>query len=93
MKPILFRGASVWDGSGAAAFPADVLVEGTRIKNIARAPEKLATDGVIVIEARGRSLYKDCSTTAALEHTLAADKASAAVPPKVRIGDDSLIEV
>jgi imidazolonepropionase-like amidohydrolase len=56
MKPILFRGASVWDASGAAAFPADVLVEGTRVKTIARAPEKLATDGVIVIEARGRTL-------------------------------------
>src|SRR6201991_1174068 len=56
MKPILFRGASVWDGSGAAAFPADVLVEGTRIKTIARAPGKLAADGAIVIEARGRTL-------------------------------------
>ena len=42
MKPILFRGASVWDGSGAPAFPADVLVEGDRIKTIARAPEKLS---------------------------------------------------
>jgi len=28
MKPILFRGASIWDGSGADAFPGDVLVEG-----------------------------------------------------------------
>jgi hypothetical protein len=45
MKPILFRGASVWDGSGAPAFPADVLVEGCRIKSIARAPERLATEG------------------------------------------------
>src|SRR3981189_3134152 len=56
MKPILFRGARVWDGSGAAAFPADVLVEGTRIKTIVRAPGRLATDGAIVIEARGRTL-------------------------------------
>lgn len=56
MKPVLFRGASVWDGSGAVAFPADVLVEGTRIKTIARAPGKLAVDGAIVIEARGRTL-------------------------------------
>ena len=51
MKPILFRGASVWDGSGAPAFPADVLVEGSRIKSIARAPERLATEGAFVIEA------------------------------------------
>src|SRR6202034_800150 len=56
MKPILFRGANVWDGSGAPTFPADVLVEGTRIKTIARAPNRLAIDGAIVIEARGRTL-------------------------------------
>jgi imidazolonepropionase-like amidohydrolase len=56
MKPILFRDASVWDGSGAAAFPADVLVEGDRIKTIARAPERLSADGASVIEARGRTL-------------------------------------
>jgi len=56
MKPILFRGASVWDGSGAPAFPADVLVEGSRIKSIGRASERLATDGAVVIEARGRTL-------------------------------------
>jgi imidazolonepropionase-like amidohydrolase len=56
MKPVLFRGANVWDGSGVAAFPADVLVEGTRIKKIARAPEQLAADGALVIEARGRTL-------------------------------------
>ena len=29
MKPILFRGANVWDGSGAPTFPGDVLVEGS----------------------------------------------------------------
>jgi imidazolonepropionase-like amidohydrolase len=52
----LFRGASVWDGSGAAAFPADVLVEGSRIKTIARTPGVLASDGAVVIEARGRTL-------------------------------------
>jgi imidazolonepropionase-like amidohydrolase len=56
MNRVLFRGASVWDGSGAPAFPADVLVEGSRIKTIARAPERLTTDGAIVIEARGRTL-------------------------------------
>ena len=56
MNRVLFRGASVWDGSGAPPFPADVLVEGTRIKTIARAPHRLATDGATVIEARGRTL-------------------------------------
>lgn len=56
MKPVLFRGASVWDASGSAAFPADVLVEGSRIKTIARAPHQLSTGGAQVIEARGRTL-------------------------------------
>jgi imidazolonepropionase-like amidohydrolase len=56
MMPILFRGASVWDGGGAPAFLADVLVEGSRIKSIARAPERLSIDGALVIEARGRTL-------------------------------------
>ena len=53
---VLFRGASVWDGSGAAAYPADVLVQGNRIKTIARSPGVLATDGAVLIEARGRTL-------------------------------------
>jgi imidazolonepropionase-like amidohydrolase len=56
MNRVLFRGANVWDGSGAPAFPADVLVEGARIKTIARAPDRLAVDGATVIEARGRTL-------------------------------------
>lgn len=56
MQPILFRGASVWDGSGTDAFPADVLVEGKRIKAIARTPERLTADGAILIEAKGRTL-------------------------------------
>src|SRR6202521_3284965 len=56
MNRVFFRDARVWDGSGAEAFPADVLVEGARIKTIARAPNRLTTDGAIVIEARGRTL-------------------------------------
>ena len=56
MKPILFRGASVWDGSGAPAFPGDVLVENGRIKAIARTPSRLSTEGATVIESRGRTL-------------------------------------
>jgi imidazolonepropionase-like amidohydrolase len=56
MKPVLFRGASIWDGSGAAAFPGDVLVEGKRINAVVPAPERIAVDGATVIEARGRTL-------------------------------------
>jgi imidazolonepropionase-like amidohydrolase len=56
MNRVLFRSANVWDGSGAPAFPADVLVEGGRIKTIAGSPSRLATEGAVVIEARGRTL-------------------------------------
>src|SRR5271155_4341783 len=56
MNRTLFRGANLWDGSGEAAYPADVLIEGGRIKTIARAPGALAADGAVVIEARGRTL-------------------------------------
>jgi len=56
MKPVLFRGACIWDGSGAAAFPGDVLVDGSRIRVVAPAPERLSVNGATVIEARGRTL-------------------------------------
>jgi imidazolonepropionase-like amidohydrolase len=56
MDRTLFRDASVWDGSGAAAYPADVLVEGGRIKAVARSLGELAADGARVIEARRRTL-------------------------------------
>jgi imidazolonepropionase-like amidohydrolase len=56
MNRTLFRGAKVWDGSGDAAYPADVLVEGGRIKTISRAPGALAAEGAAVIEARGSTL-------------------------------------
>src|SRR6201996_8768517 len=56
MNRVLFRGASVWDGSGAPAFPADVLVENGRIKAIAHTASRLSTEGATVIEARGRTL-------------------------------------
>ena len=35
MARILFRNCRVWDGSGTASFPADVLVEGERIRAVA----------------------------------------------------------
>jgi imidazolonepropionase-like amidohydrolase len=56
MNRVLFRNAQVWDATGAPSFPADVLVEGGRIKTIARTPGALAAEGAIVIEANGRTL-------------------------------------
>ena len=56
MNRILFRDARVWDGSGAAAYPADVLIEGGRIRAIATQRGQLEAAGARVIEARGMTL-------------------------------------
>ncbi len=56
MDRVIFRNAMVWDGSGADAFPGDVLVEGSRIRSVARTPGQLAADGAQSIDCRGRTL-------------------------------------
>ena len=56
MHRTVFRNASVWDGTGAPAYPADVLIEANRITAVARERGALSADGASVIEARGRPL-------------------------------------
>jgi imidazolonepropionase-like amidohydrolase len=56
MNRVFFRNAMVWDGTGANSFPADVLVEGNRIKTVARQVGQLSADGATVIDCRGRTL-------------------------------------
>ena len=56
MARILFRNCRVWDGSGAASYPADVLVEGERIRAVATDRGQLEAAGAEVIEARGMTL-------------------------------------
>ena len=56
MARILFRNCRVWDGSGASAYPADVLVEGERIRAVARDRGQLEAPGAEVIEAGGMTL-------------------------------------
>lgn len=56
MSRVIFRNAMVWDGSGAESFPADVLVEGNRIRTIARTPGQLNAEGATVIDCHGRTL-------------------------------------
>ena len=56
MNRVMFRGAMVWDGSGAEAYPADVLVEGKRIRTIARTLGQLSAEGATVIDGRGKTL-------------------------------------
>ncbi len=38
MTRVVFRNAMVWDGSGADSYPADVLVDGGRIRTVAKTP-------------------------------------------------------
>jgi imidazolonepropionase-like amidohydrolase len=56
MARILFRGAHVWDGSGTAAYPADVLIEGERIRAVATQLGQLEAAGAEVIDANGMTL-------------------------------------
>src|SRR6202142_4689540 len=56
MNRVIFRDAMVWDGSGTASFPADVLVEGNRIRSIARDKGQLKAEGAQAIDCRGRTL-------------------------------------
>ncbi|MGO4129230.1 amidohydrolase family protein [Inquilinus sp. YAF38] len=56
MNRVIFRNAMVWDGSGADAFPGDVLVEGSRIRSVARTPGQLVADGAQSIDCQGRTL-------------------------------------
>jgi imidazolonepropionase-like amidohydrolase len=56
MSRVLFRNVRVWDGSGAAAYPADVLIEGERIRAVATQLGQLEAAGAEVIEANGRTL-------------------------------------
>lgn len=53
---LLFADCRVWDGSGAAAFPADVLVEGERIHTVATDRGQLDRNGSEVIDCQGMTL-------------------------------------
>ncbi len=56
MSRTIIRDCRVWDGSGSAAFPADLLVEGERIRTVARTRGQLEGAGADVIEAGGMTL-------------------------------------
>src|SRR5262245_27814348 len=56
MTRAMFRNAKVWDGTGADAFPADVLVENGRITSIARTLNQLSGDGATTVDCRGMTL-------------------------------------
>jgi imidazolonepropionase-like amidohydrolase len=56
MQPTLFLGASVWDGSGAPAYRADVLVDGGKIKSISKNLGQLNAADAYKIDANGATL-------------------------------------
>lgn len=56
MSGTLFTDVMIFDGSGAARFPGEVLVRGERIEAVARGDERLPREGVTVVEGKGRTL-------------------------------------
>src|SRR5215469_9597988 len=56
MSRTIIRNCRVWDGSGKAAFPADLLVEGERIRAVSRNLGQLDGLDAEVIEATGMTL-------------------------------------
>ncbi len=56
MSGLLFTNVMIFDGSGAALFPGEVLVRGERIEAVARGDERLPRDGARVIDGAGRTL-------------------------------------
>ena len=55
MKPQLFTNVQIFDGTGAQPFPGEVLVDGNRIKTVAK-NGKIARDGAEVIDGGGHTL-------------------------------------
>lgn len=56
MSAILIRNVSIFDGSGAPSFSGEVLIEGERIKAVAKGGERIAAPGAEVIDGKGRTL-------------------------------------
>ncbi len=56
MNGHLFTDVMIFDGSGAALFPGEVLVRGDRIEAVARGEERLPRDGATLINGAGRTL-------------------------------------
>ncbi len=56
MARILLKNCRVWDGSGAPSYPADVLIEGERIRAVATTLGQLEAAGAEVIDAKGMTL-------------------------------------
>ena len=56
MSASLITNVAIFDGSGAPSFPGEVLVEGNRIRAVARGFEQIARDGAEIVEGGGATL-------------------------------------
>ena len=56
MSNVLFTNVRIFDGSGAAPYPGEVLVQGNRISRVARGVRALPTSGVTTVDAGGATL-------------------------------------
>jgi imidazolonepropionase-like amidohydrolase len=56
MTAILFSDVQIFDGSGAALFPGEVLVRGEYIVAVARGDERLPHDGAELVDGKGATL-------------------------------------
>jgi imidazolonepropionase-like amidohydrolase len=56
MSRIAFTNVLIFDGSGHETFHGEVLVEGNRIVEVARSPQRVGTDDARVIDGNGRFL-------------------------------------
>ena len=56
MAGILFRNVMVFDGSGAASFPGEVLVSGEGIAAVGRGDAGIEPQGALIIDGRGDTL-------------------------------------
>ena len=56
MPGVLFTNVRIFDGSGAAMYTGEVLVQGNRISRVGRSARALPTAGANVVDARGATL-------------------------------------
>jgi imidazolonepropionase-like amidohydrolase len=56
MKATLITNVTIFDGTGAALFPGEVLVEGNRIKAVAKGAERVEGAGATIVDGGGATL-------------------------------------
>jgi imidazolonepropionase-like amidohydrolase len=83
MSPTLITNVSVFDGSGSKPFPGQVLIDGKRIKTVAKGAERIDAPGAEVIDGDGGTLTPGLiEPHAHLTFTCSIDrKVSTFVPP------------